>query len=85
MMKIKVFGIITVLLFMCKFIECDNMQPQQQPLFCSDLRPQNDIDIEKVSVYTIVTFLVCILNCVFFSFCFSQLFISCSEYGMEMI
>lgn len=49
-MKMKVFGFITILLAICKYIECDNV-PQQQPLFCNDLRPQNQVDIEQVRIY----------------------------------
>ncbi|XP_055307374.1 uncharacterized protein LOC129571588 [Sitodiplosis mosellana] len=43
----KVFGFVTILLAMCKYIECDNVS-QQQPLFCNDLRPQNQVDIEQL-------------------------------------
>lgn len=48
----KVLGFVSILLAMCiKYIECDNIQ-QQQPLFCNDLRPQNQVDIEQVRVFT---------------------------------
>lgn len=54
MIQIKVFGIVLVLLFMGKYIECDVLQ-QSQPgpssLYCSDLNPQNNVDIDQVRFF----------------------------------
>ncbi|XP_031621577.1 uncharacterized protein LOC116339689 [Contarinia nasturtii] len=53
-MKTKVIGFFAVLLAISKYIECDNMfqqqqsQQPQQPLFCSDLRPQNQVNIDQL-------------------------------------
>lgn len=48
MRKVNFFGILTILFAVSKFIECDNLQQQGPSLFCSDLNPQNSIDIEQV-------------------------------------
>lgn len=67
-MKMKVFGFVTILLVICKYIECDNVA-QQQPLFCNDLRPQNQVDIEQVRIYSSKCFSFNFeKNCIFFSF-----------------
>lgn len=67
----KVIGFVTILLAMCKYIECDNV-PQQQPLFCSDLKPQNQVDIDQVRV-DFDTFLLFVLRkSIFLPFCLSH-------------
>lgn len=48
MRRVKFFGILTILFAVSKFIECDNLQQQGPSLFCSDLNPQNSIDIEQI-------------------------------------
>lgn len=55
MMKSKVLGIISVLFALGKFIECDIIPPIVPPrgpsLYCSDLNPQNNIDIDQVRFF----------------------------------
>ncbi|XP_055307384.1 uncharacterized protein LOC129571597 [Sitodiplosis mosellana] len=46
MVKTKILGIITVLLFVCKYIECDDIQ--ETPSSCVDFRPQNNLDTDQL-------------------------------------
>lgn len=48
MMKMNLFGILTIAFAMSEYIKCDNVAAPGPSLFCSDLNPQNTIDIEQV-------------------------------------
>lgn len=49
MMKMKVIGILSILLAIFKNNSCDNYQENNTPsLYCTDLTPQNNVDINEV-------------------------------------
>lgn len=50
-MELKVFEIFVVLFAMNTFVKCDVPAAPAASLYCSDLNPQNSVDIDQVSVY----------------------------------
>lgn len=46
MVKMKIFGIISILFLMCNNIGCDDVQ--ESPSFCADLKPQNSLVVDQV-------------------------------------
>lgn len=53
MVKMKIFGVITVLFVMCTFAMC--AETKESPSTCVDLKPQIHVDIEKVGIKKITT------------------------------
>lgn len=49
-MKTKVFGLLATLFAIFKYIGCQSMTDHPPSLFCTDLKPQNNVDIEQVCV-----------------------------------
>lgn len=48
MVELKAVGILSILLSIINYIECGNAPPQAPTLYCTDLNPQNNVDIEQV-------------------------------------
>lgn len=50
MMESNVFRILPFLFSLINYIKCGATLPPTQSLYCTDLNPQNNIDIESVSL-----------------------------------
>lgn len=48
MMKLNFIGIFTVILAIVEYIGCESLPDNSQSLFCTDLKPQNNVDIDQV-------------------------------------
>lgn len=47
-MELSVFGILPFFLSLINFIRCGDALPATPSLYCADLNPQNNVDIEQV-------------------------------------
>lgn len=51
MMKSKFIEIFTVIFAIVGYIGCESLPNNSQPLFCTDLKPQIDVDIDQVRYF----------------------------------
>lgn len=54
MVEFKAIGILTILMSILNYMKCTNVAPPPS-LYCTDLNPQNNVDIEQVK-YIAFTF-----------------------------
>lgn len=54
MVETNVFRILPLLLSIINSIKCADALPPTQSLYCTDLNPQNNVDIEQVRKYIII-------------------------------